>query len=89
MGKLAFNNHGLGIHPDAFKGSAANASFKILSIDEDRAGRPFVSTVEGRRHPLYAVQWHPEKAPWEWSLSYQMTHSAVMPAGGEGACWVH
>ena len=88
MGKLAFNNHGLGIHPDTYKASAANDYFKILSVDEDRAGLPFVSTVEGRRHPLYAVQWHPEKAPWEWSLTYKMTHSEVSQAAWEGMCWV-
>lgn len=75
LGHLAFNNHGLGIHPDVFRSTPLNDKFKILSIDEDRNGKLFVSTVEGRDQPFYASQWHPEKASWEWTPKYAMSHT--------------
>ena len=31
------------------------------------AGEVYVSTVEGRRYPFFATQWHPEKPPYEFS----------------------
>ena len=78
VGDLAFNNHGLGIHPDDFRASPANEYFRILSVDEDRKGTPFVSTVEGRHFPFYGTQWHPEKAPWEWNPLHEISHNEVM-----------
>lgn len=44
----------------------------MLSVDLDRNGKPFVSTVEGKIWPLYATQWHPEKAPWEWNPKWKI-----------------
>uniref|UniRef100_A0A7I4BJF9 folate gamma-glutamyl hydrolase n=1 Tax=Physcomitrium patens TaxID=3218 RepID=A0A7I4BJF9_PHYPA len=74
--RLAFNNHGLGIHPDYFH-NITNLSrhFSVLSVDLDRHGKPFVSTVEGKRYPLYGSQWHPEKPPWEWSPDWVLSHT--------------
>eukprot|EP00271_Cylindrocystis_brebissonii_P009213 TRINITY_DN238_c0_g2_i1.p1 TRINITY_DN238_c0_g2~~TRINITY_DN238_c0_g2_i1.p1 ORF type:complete len:403 (-),score=68.64 TRINITY_DN238_c0_g2_i1:52-1260(-) len=72
---LAFNNHGLGVHPEVLKASPAGKIFKILSVDEDRNDVLFVSTIEGKKYPFYGVQWHPEKAPWEWTIKYNMSHT--------------
>jgi len=73
-GHLAFNNHGLGITPEKFKASAAYDYLSILSIDPDRNGKEFVSTVEGRSMPIYGSQWHPEKAAWEWDTRLRLSH---------------
>ncbi|CAI5528618.1 unnamed protein product [Closterium sp. Naga37s-1] len=75
LGDLAFNNHGLGVHPDDFRASPAHEVFRILSVDEDRNGTQFVSTVEGRHFPFYGSQWHPEKAPWEWNPKHEIAHN--------------
>lgn len=75
LGNLAFNNHGLGIDPDVLKASPAGKELHILSVDADRTGKPFVSTVEGKRYPIYGTQWHPEKAPWEWNPEHHISHS--------------
>lgn len=40
---------------------ALSEVFQILSTNEDRVGRTFVSTVEGKKCPFYGSQWHPEK----------------------------
>jgi gamma-glutamyl hydrolase len=57
------NNHMMGLSPEQFKKSSQVDSFyKIVSYNYDRQGRKFVSTIEGRKHPFYGVQWHPERA---------------------------
>ncbi|NWW76713.1 GGH hydrolase, partial [Climacteris rufus] len=35
----------------------------------------FVSTMEAREYPIYGVQWHPEKNPFEWKPSPGIPHS--------------
>eukprot|EP00850_Spirogloea_muscicola_P005299 SM000024S07761 [mRNA] locus=s24:297977:299745:+ [translate_table: standard] len=74
--RAAFNNHGLGVSPTAFAASKAARHLVALSIDSDRRGKAFVSTVEGRHLPIYGTQWHPEKPPWEWSLRLHLPHDA-------------
>lgn len=73
LGRLAFNNHGLGIQPDSFRNNTLlREHMNVLSVDLDRNGKPFVSTVEGKTWPLYGTQWHPEKAPWEWNPAWRI-----------------
>lgn len=76
IGRLAFNNHGLGVHPDAFQNNTElDKHLSVLSVDLDRNGKPFVSTVEGKTYPLYATQWHPEKSPWEWNPAWRIVRN--------------
>lgn len=35
----------------------------------------FISTMEGYRYPVYGVQWHPEKAPYEWGRFEGISHA--------------
>jgi len=35
--------------------------FDVLSTNKDLKGVPFVSTIESKKYPIYATQWHPEK----------------------------
>lgn len=49
--------------------------YKVLSTNTD--GKiEFISTMEAYRYPFYAVQWHPEKSPFEWLDKPGMVHSA-------------
>lgn len=78
MENLTSNLHHDGVAPESF---AANqhlaAFFSVLSTNRDRRGRPFASTIEGRRHPVFAVQWHPERSIFEWdSDEGGINHSA-------------
>lgn len=50
--------------------------YKVLSTNTD--GKiEFISTMEAHRYPFYAVQWHPEKSPFEWIDKPGMVHSAA------------
>jgi gamma-glutamyl hydrolase len=51
-----------------------NNFFRVLSINKDRNGKQFVSTMEGNKYPFYATQWHPEKNSFEWSTALNIPH---------------
>ncbi|XP_029630131.1 gamma-glutamyl hydrolase [Salmo trutta] len=50
--------------------------YKILTTNTD-GRREFISTMEAYHYPFYAVQWHPEKSPFEWVDKPGMVHSAA------------
>uniref|UniRef100_A0A3B4AAD1 folate gamma-glutamyl hydrolase n=1 Tax=Periophthalmus magnuspinnatus TaxID=409849 RepID=A0A3B4AAD1_9GOBI len=46
-----------------------NKFYKVLSTNTD--GRiEFISTFEAYDYPIYGVQWHPEKNPYEWTRDF-------------------
>lgn len=74
---VTMNNHHSGVSPDAFmNNSNLTAMFKQpLTINHDRKGNAFVSTVEAVNYPIYATQWHPEKPLFEWWADEVINHS--------------
>jgi hypothetical protein len=48
--------------------------FDLLSTTKDARGKVYVSTVQAKRYPFIATQWHPEKNLFEFS-SPSMPHS--------------
>ncbi|CAJ1050807.1 gamma-glutamyl hydrolase-like [Xyrichtys novacula] len=48
--------------------------YKVLSTNND-GKREFISTMEAKHYPFYAVQWHPEKTPFEWINKPGMVHT--------------
>ncbi|XP_051878628.1 gamma-glutamyl hydrolase-like [Pristis pectinata] len=50
--------------------------YKILATNTDSQKIEFISTMEARRYPIYAVQWHPEKNPYEWNPKKSIPHSS-------------
>lgn len=64
---ITMNAHHSGVTPAAAAHNQAFSDFySILSTNDDRAGRAFVSTIEGKKYPVYGTQFHPEKNPFEW-----------------------
>lgn len=56
------NLHHDGVDPSQYsKNQKIAAMFDLLSTNVDRKGKPFGSTLEGKKYPIYAVQWHPER----------------------------
>ena len=61
------NSHHDGIAPATYRANARLAAFyDVLSTNVDNAGTPFVSSIEAKKYPIAATQWHPEKANFEW-----------------------
>ncbi|XP_012668738.1 gamma-glutamyl hydrolase [Otolemur garnettii] len=48
--------------------------FNVLTTNTD-GNTEFISTVEGYKYPVYGVQWHPEKAPYEWKELKGISHA--------------
>jgi gamma-glutamyl hydrolase len=57
------HKHYQGVSLDEFKKSKRLTDFfDVLSVDTDREGKTFVSTVQAKKYPFYGFQWHPEDA---------------------------
>uniref|UniRef100_A0A1A8DXY0 folate gamma-glutamyl hydrolase n=1 Tax=Nothobranchius kadleci TaxID=1051664 RepID=A0A1A8DXY0_NOTKA len=50
--------------------------YKVLSTNSV-GEKEFISTMEAYRYPFYAVQWHPEKSPFEWIDKPGMVHTTA------------
>lgn len=67
---ITFNNHLAGILVDHFYGTEELVEeYNVLSVNKDRRGATFVSAIESKKHPVYGVQWHPEKNMFEWAVT--------------------
>nr|XP_033806285.1 gamma-glutamyl hydrolase-like isoform X2 [Geotrypetes seraphini] len=78
--KLTANFHHYGIGSQVFKANAKLREFySVLSTNTDSLGKEYVSTIEGKVYPMYAVQWHPEvnRFEWEKDLAYPHSRNAV------------
>jgi len=73
---LTLNNHHAGVRvSDWLANQNLQKVFRVLSINKDRAGQSFVSTIEAYNYPIYASQWHPEKVSYEWWSEEDINHS--------------
>jgi len=72
------NNHKYSISPSSYftDGGLFN-SWTVLSLNHDRNGREFVSTVEHKTMPYFGTQWHPEKNNFEWTPREALPHSEL------------
>jgi len=72
------NSHHSGMVPDVWTTNAALRDFfTVLSTNEDRQGKVFVSTIESKKYPITATQWHPEKNNFEWGKVGAMGYDAI------------
>lgn len=69
------NYHHYSILSEDFDASKLSKFYKKLSVNNDRKGVEFVSTMEGKDVPIYGTQWHPEKNSFNWNPNYIINHS--------------
>ncbi|XP_062920190.1 gamma-glutamyl hydrolase-like [Mobula hypostoma] len=50
--------------------------YKILTTNTDSQQIEFISTMEAHSYPIYGVQWHPEKNPYEWNPNISIPHTS-------------
>jgi gamma-glutamyl hydrolase len=75
---VTMNYHHWGISKQRYHANAKlDAFYDVLSTNVDDHGDTFVSTVEGKRYPVYGYQWHPEKNAFEWSGHINHSPEAV------------
>eukprot|EP00892_Ulva_mutabilis_P007888 jgi/Ulvmu1/5471/UM023_0007.1 len=71
---LAYEAHHYGIWLPDFLGTELAYHWQLLSTTKDALGKVYVSTVQAKHYPFVAVQWHPEKAMFEFGHD-TMPHS--------------
>eukprot|EP00590_Aulacoseira_subarctica_P005037 CAMPEP_0172433398 /NCGR_PEP_ID=MMETSP1064-20121228/67993_1 /TAXON_ID=202472 /ORGANISM="Aulacoseira subarctica , Strain CCAP 1002/5" /LENGTH=284 /DNA_ID=CAMNT_0013181301 /DNA_START=77 /DNA_END=931 /DNA_ORIENTATION=- len=77
---ITMNNHQNGIEPNRFREhEILNQLYNILSTNVDRRGREFVSSIEAKNYPFYAVQYHPEKNNFEYGSNSVDVPYEVIP----------
>ncbi|EDV95716.1 gamma-glutamyl hydrolase [Drosophila grimshawi] len=75
---VTYNYHQWCYTEQSFEVPPLNNSWRIISLNHDLNGIEFVSTIEHLRYPFYGVQFHPEKALYEFvSAKVPHTPSAV------------
>lgn len=63
------NLHHYGVPPSTYNTNTnLLKTFKLLSVNTDRSGVAFGSTIEGRDYPFYGTQWHPERNQFAWGV---------------------
>ncbi|CAM9505195.1 unnamed protein product [Discosporangium mesarthrocarpum] len=75
---LAFNNHHMGVEPEAFLESPLADLFRVITINFDRTRRGYISGIEGFDWPIYGIQWHPEKSQFEWGYDEDGTPHQII-----------
>ena len=74
----AYENHVHGItYGDFIDNPRLAEFFDMLTMSVDRRGTHYVSTMEAKRYPVSATQWHPEKNAFEWSPKLNIPHDPV------------
>ncbi|KAK9908388.1 hypothetical protein WJX75_007144 [Coccomyxa subellipsoidea] len=74
---LAMENHGKGLAMSTYEGSERLKDFFVVtSLSSDKQGAVYISTMEARKYPVTATQWHPEKNSFEWAKKLQIPHSS-------------
>lgn len=72
------NFHQYGLSPEVYeKNTNLKNFYKVLSTNNDRNGKEFVSTIEAYKYPIYGTQWHPEKTMFTWNLKLHVKHDAA------------
>ncbi|KAK7934251.1 hypothetical protein WMY93_005147 [Mugilogobius chulae] len=73
---LTGNFHRYGLTVKTFlENKYLNNFFTILSTNIADNGAHFVSTIEGKKYPIYGVQWHPEVNRFSWDDRLNFPHS--------------
>ena len=68
---VTINFHNWCLTPENFTKSEPLKSFwDVLSTNYDTTGIHFISMMESKHYPIWAIQYHPEKNMFEWTEKY-------------------
>lgn len=71
---VTINFHRYCVTKKGLKKVNIDKEFKILSLNKDRNGSEFISSLEHKELPFYGLQFHPEKNNYEWAPRFHIAH---------------
>lgn len=71
---VTYNHHSWCVAVNGKQGATRHTNFTVISENVDTEGMEFVSAIEHSQYPLFGVQFHPEKAPYEFSVESPLKH---------------
>lgn len=75
---VTVNWHHDGVYPEDFMSRPkVRDFFRVISLNYDQEHKWFLSTVEGRKYPVYGVQFHPEVVQWDWTKNALFINRSV------------
>jgi gamma-glutamyl hydrolase len=76
---ILYFNHEDGLKESSFRNSKNLTSFwKATSTTRSKTGDVYVSTLESKEYPIFAVQFHPEKNLYEWRIAADRTDGGAL-----------
>lgn len=70
--------HIRGVSEDAFNNyTFIKEHYSVTLLANDKDGKTFVSSFEGIKYPIYGLQYHPEKTPYNKEGNYPLDHTAA------------
>ena len=73
---MTVNFHHFCITQENFTAFHLDEHYNVLSVNYDTSSKlTYISSVESKKYPFYAVQFHPEKNLYEWTLKEKIPHS--------------
>lgn len=73
--KLTYNYHGYCLTEQNFTRFGLDNDWNVLTINKDKNGLQFISSLESKNYPFYGVQFHPEKNMFEFKSTAKIPHS--------------
>ncbi|XP_065204851.1 gamma-glutamyl hydrolase-like [Planococcus citri] len=69
------NFHRWCAHVTDFDNSNLNQDWRITSTSTSLNNTEFIASVEHKKYPFFAIQFHPEKVSFEWNPDHNIPHS--------------
>jgi gamma-glutamyl hydrolase len=75
---IVYFNHEDGLKASSYRNNRRMLDFwKVASTTTTTEGDIFISTLEARDYPFFAVQFHPEKNLYEWRINASRVDEAA------------
>ena len=71
-----FNNE-YRVDPDTFATDPNLQDYNVVATAVDKIGQHMVASIEHKDYPIYAHQFHPEKAQFIWKIDLPIPHSKM------------
>ncbi|XP_014472570.1 PREDICTED: chitobiosyldiphosphodolichol beta-mannosyltransferase-like [Dinoponera quadriceps] len=74
--RVTANFHMFCVTEEGLRSVNLTDEFRVMSLNHDKMGQKFISTLEHKNYPFYGIQFHPEKNLYEWKTSKNIPHGA-------------